>query len=84
MTMSWALTLVMTGSSCKITREMSCARMNGEWADIVSRAEACAASTDDGLVHPFGDIMNKIIGDKVCEKNELRAPLFLHNTMHGN
>jgi hypothetical protein len=29
-----------------------------EWdsGDIVSRAEACAASTDDGSVRPFEDI----------------------------
>jgi hypothetical protein len=27
-----------------------------ECGDIVSRAEACAASTDDVLVRPFGDI----------------------------
>jgi hypothetical protein len=34
--------------------------MNGECGGIVSRAEACAASPDDGLVSrvlcPFGDI----------------------------
>jgi hypothetical protein len=30
--------------------------MNGDCGDIVIRAEACAASPDDGLVRPFGDI----------------------------
>jgi len=55
MTMSSrALMLAMTG--CRIPREISCARMNGECGDMVSRAEACVASTDDGLVCPFGDI----------------------------
>jgi hypothetical protein len=49
--------LAMTG--CKIPQEISSARMNGKCGDIVSRgcrAEACAASTDDGLVRPFGNI----------------------------
>jgi hypothetical protein len=46
--------LAMTG--CTTRREISCARMNGECGDIVSQAEACAASTDHGLVRPFGDI----------------------------
>jgi hypothetical protein len=54
MIMSRAFKLAITG--CKIPRETSCARMNGECGDVVSRAEACAASPDDGLVRPFGDI----------------------------
>ena len=40
---------------CKIPREISCARMNGERGDKVSRVEACAASPNDGLVGHFGD-----------------------------
>jgi hypothetical protein len=42
--------LAMTG--CKIPRVISC----GKCGDLVSRAEACAASPDYGLVFPFGDI----------------------------
>jgi hypothetical protein len=46
--------LVMAG--CKTPREISCVRMNGGVVGgIVTRAEACTASTDNGLVHPFGD-----------------------------
>lgn len=37
------------------TGEIMC-EMSGEYGDIVSRVEACAAYTDDGLVRPFGDI----------------------------
>jgi hypothetical protein len=54
MIISRGFMLAMTG--CKIPWEISCARMNGECGDVVSRVEACAASPDDGLVRPFGDI----------------------------
>jgi len=56
MTMNRALMLAMTNTTGP--REISCARMNGECGDIVSRlgAEAWVVSTDDSLVCPFGGI----------------------------
>jgi hypothetical protein len=53
MAMSRALIQAMTG--CEIPWETSCGRMNRECGDIVSRAEACAASADNGLVCHFGN-----------------------------
>jgi len=61
--------------------------LNGKCGDIVNRAEACAASTDDRLVRPFGNIevaTAEVLLNLLERVDRLHQCSFIYNTTHGN